>query len=841
MLWEEHMKKRLGWILVVAALPVLFFLALSLRKEGTSEAASGKTKVAIPLEGPLYKEGELLVQMKSGISKSASLSVHSALGATKIKDLGDGLEAVKLPADMSVTEAISLYSTNLNVISVSPNYFRYARQTFPNDPLFGFLWGMNNTGQTTNGTPDADIDAPEAWELTTGDPNLVIAVVDSGVDYNHPDLAANMWINPGEIAGNGIDDDANGYIDDVHGINAINGALSPGDPLDDHGHGTHVAGTIGATGNNSVGVTGVNWNVKIMALKFLAPDPESGGAFGTTEDEIECLNYIADQADRGQEIVAVNASFGNFSAFFSFEQNAIDNLRQRGILFVAAAGNGDVNGNGVENDELLHIPSSYDLPNLISVASTDDTDRLSGFSNFGRRTVHVGAPGENIFSTLLGGTYGPFDTGFSGTSMGTPHVTGTIGLLYARFPVLNPVTDWPLVRNRILTGGDIDQFLAGRTVTGRRLNAFGSLTCSGTTVLARLRPLTSATKAWLSPGGSTIFYIPEPLPERNEVTTFFGQDLFGNAFSVPLKLSALHINCQQPNGNVAVNIGGQAVTLLDDGISPDRVAGDGLYSSRWNPPLAETDIVATFPNTGASIAPFSDSFVVHVRRTDDRNGFVVADAGVAQTVEADNVVELDGRISTGEPEASPLLTYTWTQTRGTTVALSFADTPFPGFVAPTATGGPDDTLVFELEVSDSSGNTATDTTAVTVVAQGVVGGGGGSSCFIATAAYGSESARDVVVLRQFRDRYLVTNAPGAAFAKLYYRLSPPVASLIADRPALKKAVRIGLTPTVAFAQVILETTRAEKLVMSILLVSVAASLVIFRRRHKRLVHNGDSI
>ncbi|MBI5115581.1 S8 family serine peptidase [Candidatus Poribacteria bacterium] len=830
------MKKRLGWIAVLSALPVLFFLALSLRKEGTSEAASGMRRVGVPLESPLYKEGEILVQMKPGISKSASLSVHSAFGAAKIEDLGGGAELVKLPAGMSVNEAVALYSANANVSEASPNYYQRVRQTFPNDPSFGFLWGMNNTGQT-GGTPDADIDAPEAWELTTGDPGVVIAVVDTGVDYNHPDLVANMWINPGEVAGNGIDDDLNGYIDDVHGINAIDGVTSPGDPLDDNGHGTHVAGTIGAVGNNSAGVTGINWNVKIMALKFLTSE-----GFGAVSDEVECLNYIADQADRGQKIVAVNASFGSYSPLFSFEQNAIDNLRQRGILFVAAAGNGDVNGNGVENDELLHIPSSYDLPNLISVAATNDTDNLSGFSNFGRRTVHVGAPGESIFSTLLGGTYGPFDTGFSGTSMGTPHVVGTIGLLYARFPVLNPVTDWPLVRNRILTGGDIDQFLAGRTVTGRRLNAFGALTCSGTTVLARIRPLTSLTKSWLS-GGIT-FYIPDPLPERNEATVFFGQDIFGNAFSIPLKLSALHINCEQPNGNVVVNVGGQAVTLLDGGVSPDRVAGDGVYTSAWNPPLAETDLVATFPNTGTSIAPFTDSFVVHVRRTDDRNGFVVADAGVSQTVEGGSVVDLDGRISTRRPEMSPVLTYTWTQTRGTNVTLNFDDTPFPFFTAPSATGGPDDTLVFELEVSDLDGNTATDTTAVTVAAPAAAGGGGGgggSSCFIATAAYGSENARDVVVLRQFRDRYLITNAPGAAFTNLYYKLSPPVASLIANRPALKKTVRIGLTPAVGFAQVMLETTGAEKLVMSLLLVSLAISLVIFRQRHKRLVHSGDSI
>ncbi len=1013
MLWEEHMKKRLGWIMVVAALPVLAFLVLFVREERATEAAPGMSKVAVPLDGPLYKDGELLVQMREGVSQSASARVHSSFGATKIKDLGRGAELVKLPEGMSVTEGLALYSANPYIEDASPNYFRYAKQTFPNDEFFSFLWGMNNTGQT-GGTIDADIDAPEAWELTTGNPNNIIAVVDTGVDYSHQDLAPNMWMNfdeleaslltrvtnardddddgvsddfdgapptvPGQpptmvfdgedddtdgviddvdglswnISGllalltNNIDDDGdgivddfdgtptvvdeppvlvfdgvdsatdsdaivddfdgrqlpasylalvtngfdedgggraddfdgtfpgggrnglprmdfdgndndgdgiiddfdgiplegfdsdnNGYADDVFGINAIidNPLNDPaaGNPKDDFGHGTHVAGTIGATGNNFVGVPGVNWDVQVMALKFL-----SSSGSGTVADEIECLNYIARRvAENGEKVVAVNASFGGLIPVFTFEQSAIDNLRQHGVLFVAAAGN-----IAIDNDEIFNTPSSYDSPNLIAVAATDHNDQLASFSSFGRRTVHVGAPGVNIFSTLMGGDYGPFDVGFSGTSMGTPHVAGLVGLLYARFPFLNPVTDWMLVRNRILAGGDLDQFLAGRTMTGRRLNAFGAVTCSNSTVLARVRPLTSDYKAWLGPSGLELFYTI--IPRRNDVTVIFGEDAFGNLFRVPLKLSALHINCENPNGNVTVTIGGQNITLFDNGplFTPfDVVAGDGVYSGQWDFPFAETDVVATFPNSGTSINPFNDSFAVHVRKTVDPNGFVAADAGLDQTVQSGALVSLDGRISSGRLDVFTPLFYQWTQIGGAnSVTLADADTPFPSFTAPTiAAGESQDVLTFLLGVSDLDANIDADSVTIIVLPEPAAdvggGGGGGGSCFIATAAYGSESARDVMVLRQFRDRYLITNTPGSAFVRFYYKFSPPIAYLIADRPALRKAVRMGLAPVVSFAQVMLATTTTEKVVMSLLSAAFTGLLALFGIRRRRTLQS----
>jgi len=696
------MRPRLRIASVTIALLVVFFFAMS-GAEKAPEAATQISKVAVPFSAPPYKEGELLVKFREGVPGTASAQARSMVGATLSKDLRNGMELVKLPAGMSISEGISLFKSNPEVLSVSPNYTRTANQTTPNDTSFSFLWGMNNTGQT-GGTIDADIDAPEAWDFTTGSSNIIIAVVDSGVDYTHPDLLPNMWQNPLEIPANGIDDDGNGYIDDIFGIDTVNG---DSDPIDDFGHGTHVAGTIGAVGNNGIGVAGVNWDVQIMALKFL-----NATGVGSVADEIEALNYLADMADRLQaagrpeRIVAANASFGGFFPLFTFEPTAIDNLRERGILFVTAAGNA-----AADNDALLHFPSSYDLPNIIAVAATNHSDQLASFSNFGRRTVHIGAPGVSIISTLPGGGYGDFDIGWSGTSMATPHVAGTVGLLYSMIPGLDPRTAWPIARNQILAGGDLNQFMDGRTVTGRRLNAFGAIACSDSELLTRIRPSTSEFFSWLDPVDFEIWYTT--IPGKNDLTAIIGIDSFDVPFSVPVKLSALHINCANPAGDVPVIVAGENITLLDDGNPPfDLVAGDGVYSGQWNPPLVEGDFLAGFPTTGVSFNPFNDTFTVRVRRTDDPRGFVVADAGWNFTVRDDSEgFSLDGSASGSRLDIFSPLIYLWMQTGGEEVPLLDAETPFPMIeaVPPVPEDEEQLYLIFELLVSDLDGNFDTDT------------------------------------------------------------------------------------------------------------------------------------
>jgi len=328
-----------------------------------------------------------------------------------------------------------------------PDYYRYAKTTLPNDSRFSDLWGLHNTG-LNNGTVDADIDAPEAWNLTTGSTDVVVAVIDSGVDYNHEELRANMWRNPGEILGNGIDDDGNGYVDDYHGIDAIDNS---GDPMDDDGHGTHISGTIAAVGNNGIGVTGVCWNCKIMALRFLSSD---GG--GAISDEIECIQYAV---NRGVKIVS--CSFGEYS-FARSEKAAIDAARNSGVLFIFAVGN-----DGENNDTKPHYPSSYNSENIIAVGVSDRNDQLVSWSDYGLTTVDVASPGDDILSTEPNNGY----QSESGSSTATPHVAGLAALLKS----YNPSLSWLDIKNLILNNGDKIGSAEGKLVAGSRINAFKAL------------------------------------------------------------------------------------------------------------------------------------------------------------------------------------------------------------------------------------------------------------------------------------------------------------------------------------------------------------------------------
>lgn len=328
-------------------------------------------------------------------------------------------------------------------------------QTTPNDTSYGSgtLYALHNTGQS-GGTNDADIDAPEAWDITTGSSSIVVGVIDTGIDYTHPDLAANLWTNPGEIAGNGIDDDGNGFVDDVHGYDFFN---EDADPMDDHSHGTHCAGTIGAVGNNGQGVVGVAWNVKLMALKFMG----SGGS-GYTSDAVRAVNYATMMRNTyGVNVRVLSNSWGSGSYSYSLE-SAITASNTAGILFVAAAGN-----DTTDNDTTPHYPSNYNLANVIAVAATDRNDALAGYSNWGDTTVHLGAPGSSIYSTMPGGGYGYK----SGTSMATPHVAGAAVLAWA----YNANLTVAQVKAAILNSVDALSSLSGKTITGGRLNVHAML------------------------------------------------------------------------------------------------------------------------------------------------------------------------------------------------------------------------------------------------------------------------------------------------------------------------------------------------------------------------------
>src|SRR2546430_3787238 len=291
---------------------------------GTIVAVCAVLSIQIQAQTNAYRPDRILV--KPSVQNISTL--HAQLGTRVVRSYPQigNIQVVQLPQGMTVPQAIAQYQSSGQVAYAEPAYLRQFTVTNPNDPKYtdGTLWNLNNTGQN-GGTPDADIDAPEGWDRRTTANGLIVAVVDTGVRYTHEDLAANMWTNPGEIAGNGLDDDGDGYVDDVHGINAVTGS---GDPNDYNGHGTHVSGTIGAVGNNGTGVVGVAWGVKIMALNAFYTN-----SFATDDDLIECIKYATSHRAN-----IINASWGG-GPFSQSLREAIAAARNQGILFVAAAGN----------------------------------------------------------------------------------------------------------------------------------------------------------------------------------------------------------------------------------------------------------------------------------------------------------------------------------------------------------------------------------------------------------------------------------------------------------------------------------------------------------------------
>jgi len=361
--------------------------------------------------------------------------------------LGTGIELLVAPG-VTTADMLAWAGRTPAIVSIEPDRALTPR-AIPDDTSFDALWGLHNTGRL-GGVTSADIDAPAAWDVTTGSRSVVVAVIDSGLDVTHPDLAANVWTNPREIAGDGLDNDGNGFVDDVHGWDFAN---HDADPADDDGHGTHVAGTIGAVGDNAIGVTGVNWQVSIMGLKFL-----DAAGNGFTSNAVAAVTYATRmRRDFGVNVVAINASWGGGARSKALAA-AIAAGGRAGILFVTAAGNESSN-----NDRTPAYPANYGDDAVISVAAIDRSNRLAAFSNFGATTVDLAAPGVAIRSTVPGGGYATF----SGTSMAVPFVTGTVALLAAA----NPRATAADIRRAILSTTRPVAALAGKVVSGGLLNA----------------------------------------------------------------------------------------------------------------------------------------------------------------------------------------------------------------------------------------------------------------------------------------------------------------------------------------------------------------------------------
>jgi len=406
---------------------------------------------------PEFATGVVLVKFSPGVSMDAKSKARNSIQGQFERGykIVPGLE--KLATTLPVEKAISILEKNPNVEYAEPDYKIELGQTIPNDPNFGVLWGIHNTGQS-GGTADADIDAPEAWDIFTGDPNTLVAIIDTGVDINHEDLVDNIWTNPGETGpdgfggnkeNNGIDDDGNGFVDDVHGWDFRN---EDNDPADGHGHGTHVSGTVCGKGNNNKGVAGVVWSCKLVPLKFL-----SDGGSGWTSDAVEAVQYSTD--------MGVNLSNNSWGGG-GFSQSLFDAIKaardQIGHIFCAAAGN-----DGRDTDLAPHYPSSYNLDSIISVAAIDRNDNMASFSNWGATSVDLGAPGVSIRSSLPGNTY----ASWSGTSMATPHVCGVVALVFG----LHPEWSYDQIINRIFSTVRPVASMSGNTVTGGVVNAYDAI------------------------------------------------------------------------------------------------------------------------------------------------------------------------------------------------------------------------------------------------------------------------------------------------------------------------------------------------------------------------------
>lgn len=322
---------------------------------------------------------------------------------------------------------------------IEPNYI-YSIRKVTNDSQFKNLWGLKNLKNL-----GIDIQAEKAWDVTTGSKSIIVAVVDTGVDINHPDLKSNIWTNKAELNGKpGIDDDGNGIIDDIYGYNSID---DNGNVNDGAGHGTHCAGTIGAIGNNNVGVVGVNWNVSIMPVKFL----DDNGS-GTSASAIKAINYATKM---GARIISNSWGGGGYSVLL---ENAIKQSQLAGALFVAAAGNATN-----DNDSQPFYPATYNVANIVSVAAINKKGALASFSNYGKTTVDLGAPGVDILSTYPNNSY----KSLSGTSMATPHVSGVAALLLAKKPNLTISQ----LKERLINTGTPLKSLKNKTSSGRLLNA----------------------------------------------------------------------------------------------------------------------------------------------------------------------------------------------------------------------------------------------------------------------------------------------------------------------------------------------------------------------------------
>ena len=786
-----------------------------------------------------YVPGEVLVKWREKTSIHSIGQLKSAIGLQAPKKFHTiEVQRLRIPPSMWVEEALAKLRGNPLVEYAEPNYIIRTLATFPNDPPFdpgdpnyGALWGLHNMGQT-GGTPDADIDAPEAWDIHKGSSDVVIAVIDTGVAYNHPDLddgtRNNIWTNDVELNGTpGVDDDGNGYVDDVYGWDFVGGDSDPTDYLF---HGTHVAGTIAALGNNSTGITGVNWYASIMPLRIFG-----ASGYGDTAKAIEAILYAANNGAR-----VINASWGG-EGFSQALYDAISYANDAGCLFVAAAGN-----SGDDNDINPFYPASYDLPNIISVAATEHNDNLAGFSNFGATSVDVAAPGLNVLSSIPFIGLGPenqvldedFESGLGNWTHGGINDSWELTEALSVSPT-HSLADTP-------AGDYLDE-----TESAIVHNASLDLVDKYAVLEYQLRyDLGSGDYLYVGAalnGGGFL-----PLYAVNFDGRFSGSS--GGSFES-------HMTSVSPFGDLSndINVGFQ---LSSDGVDED----DGVYID--DVILKTRDLMITgygyFPFAGTSMAaPHVSGLAGLILARDPRlTTNELKDRilnGVDIVASLNGKVLTNGRINAYKPLAIPVgpTNLTATKASSTQIDLNWSDNSDPqfnedGFRIERRKGasgnyveidtvgqdmttysdvlGEEDTYYYRVRAYNSSGNSSYSNEATPLL---VVGDDGGE-CFIATAAFGSPLEPHVQVLRDFRDRYLLTNSIGKSFVGLYYTFSPPIADFIVKNGALRAATRVALYPVAGFRYIPPHFSYTRNIVVFLVMLAMLAVMIhrVFKVKEK---------